>query len=350
MGEHPLISVIIPVYNSEGTINRAVYSVLGQKTTIDIELILVDDGSTDGSAKILDDLSDSHNNVAVIHKANGGVSSARNAGIDHARGKYLAFLDSDDWWENGILSEYLESALSAPKSSDLFAFSYQEVCPSKKWERVLRVKDGVYVYESPSLSHIVDQHHCAFLYKRSFLNENSFRYLPTRVWEDVPFSQICCTFAKSITCIDRILFSYYMNYNSCMHTKTSVAKFREHYKAERYANDIYRSRGVAYELDRTIVSLIGECLKDISAENTYGFVKKLIAGEEFDLLNNSDVQPWKYLQKDVQLWRNNPKLAFLKFKIKGIPKIIKNALMPCRFTRPLIEFVQYRLIEKWNSA
>lgn len=97
-------SVIIPVYNSESTLNKCVDSVLGQ-TYSNFELILVDDGSRDQSGQIIDEYAHKDNRVIAVHKENGGVSSARNKGIDIATGDYIAFIDSDDW----IDSNYLES-------------------------------------------------------------------------------------------------------------------------------------------------------------------------------------------------------------------------------------------------
>ena len=343
----PLISVVIPVFNAEHYIETATDSVLLQPNADFIELLLVDDGSTDNGADICDRIAEAHSGVKVFHKENGGVSSARNMGLENAEGKYIAFLDSDDWWERDFLSDDLVEELLRPQSSDLYCFSYQKVSPNKKWVKPLRVSNGTYIYNEPSLSHIIGQHHCAFLYRRDYLNAYSFRYLSTKVWEDVPFSQLCCTFAKTITCMDRVIFSYYMNASSCMHTKSSVNKFKEHFKSENLAKAIYEANGVSYDIDRTIISLIGESLKDISIENSFGFVKELIAGPEFFLLNHSDVQPWHYLQKDIRLWRKKTILAYIKCRINGMPKYIKRALRKLRITRPLADFLQYRLIEKW---
>lgn len=350
MEKIPLLTVIIPVFNSEKTVQNAALSVIKQPNSELIQLLLIDDGSTDGSGAILDTMANMYNNVSVYHKENGGVSSARNLGIEKARGKYVAFLDSDDWWSSDFLTDDLVMEFSSSASADLYCFSFQKVSPNKKWAKPLRVKPGAYIYDKPALSHIVGQHHCAFLYLRNYLNAYGFRYFPTKVWEDVPFTQLCCTFAKTITCIDRTFFSYYMNDASCMHTKSSVNKFMEHYKSEYLAKQVYETNGVSYDIDRTIISLIGECLKDISVENSYGFVKKLIAGPEFYLLNHSDVQPWQYLQNDVRLWRKRPFLAFVKCKVRGIPKYIKRVLHTFGITRPLADFIQYRLIEKWSNA
>ena len=90
------ISIIIPVYNVEKYLRRCLNSIINQ-TYKDIEIILVDDGSTDNSGKICDEYKEKDNRIVVIHKENGGLSDARNAGIDIAKGKYIGFIDSDDF-------------------------------------------------------------------------------------------------------------------------------------------------------------------------------------------------------------------------------------------------------------
>lgn len=91
-----LLSVILPVYNVEKYLNKSVKSVMEQ-TYKNIEILLVDDGSTDGSGKICDQLALTDNRINVIHQENRGLAAARNAGLERASGKWIAFLDSDDW-------------------------------------------------------------------------------------------------------------------------------------------------------------------------------------------------------------------------------------------------------------
>ncbi len=100
------ISVIVPVYNSEKTLVRCVDSILSQ-TFSDFELLLVDDGSTDSSGKMCDDYALKDKRVHVFHKKNGGVSSARNVGLDNASGKWVTFCDSDDYVNGNWLQIYL---------------------------------------------------------------------------------------------------------------------------------------------------------------------------------------------------------------------------------------------------
>ena len=92
----PKVSVIVPVYNAEKYLQECVDSILGQ-TLADLELILVDDGSTDTSPALCDRYAEQDARVKVIHKPNGRAASARNAGIRAASGDYVAFVDSDDW-------------------------------------------------------------------------------------------------------------------------------------------------------------------------------------------------------------------------------------------------------------
>lgn len=99
----PKISVIVPVYNTEKYLHRCIDSILSQTFT-DFELLLINDGSKDNSGKICDEYASRDSRIRVFHKENGGVSSARNLGLDNAQGEWIAFVDSDDWVESHYLS------------------------------------------------------------------------------------------------------------------------------------------------------------------------------------------------------------------------------------------------------
>lgn len=113
MKNDPLISIIIPVYNTEKYLNRCLESIRRQ-TYQWFECIVVDDGSSDSSGAIADRISKVDNRFIVYHKTNGGLSSARNYGIERCRGAYITFVDSDDWVEN----DYLAALCSLAKSYD----------------------------------------------------------------------------------------------------------------------------------------------------------------------------------------------------------------------------------------
>lgn len=116
-----MVSVIIPVYNRAGMLERSVRSVMEQSLS-DWELILVDDGSTDGSAGICDGFVAADPRIRAFHKQNGGVSSARNLGLDEARGEWLAFLDADDRFYPDALETMVKKA--EQDSLDMLQFAY----------------------------------------------------------------------------------------------------------------------------------------------------------------------------------------------------------------------------------
>lgn len=116
-----LISVIIPVYNVEKYLQEAVYSVLNQ-TLKDIEIILINDGSTDSSGKICDEFRNKDSRIKVINQKNGGLSAARNAGLEIATGKYVTFLDSDDWLDKETYEKMMD--LIVQENADMATFGF----------------------------------------------------------------------------------------------------------------------------------------------------------------------------------------------------------------------------------
>ncbi|TYS69702.1 glycosyltransferase family 2 protein [Sutcliffiella horikoshii] len=120
---NPKISVIIPVYNTEQYLNYCVDSVLNQEYQ-NIEVILVNDGSTDKSADICDKYQKVDERVKVIHQSNSGASTARNKGIDNATGEYIMFLDSDDFWVDGCLGKIISKLEKSEKEVDVMFLKY----------------------------------------------------------------------------------------------------------------------------------------------------------------------------------------------------------------------------------
>lgn len=119
--EKPKISVIVPVYNVENYLSRCVDSLLNQ-TLRDIEIILVDDGSPDKCPEMCDEYAKMDNRVHVIHKENGGLSSARNEGLKYIKGEYYMFVDSDDWIDTETCKVCYEEIIAS--ESDCLMFSY----------------------------------------------------------------------------------------------------------------------------------------------------------------------------------------------------------------------------------
>ena len=121
-----LVSIIVPIYNVNDYMDLCMESLLHQ-TYKNIEIILIDDGSTDGSANKCDLIADIDNRVIVIHKKNGGLSSARNAGLDIAKGKFILFVDGDDYIDLNTVDTLINIWEDSKINPDLIQFNYKEV-------------------------------------------------------------------------------------------------------------------------------------------------------------------------------------------------------------------------------
>lgn len=127
----PLVSIIVPVYNVKQYL-RECFSSLAAQTYRAIEVLLVDDGSTDGSGKLCDELAASDGHVRVLHKQNGGLSDARNYGVEHCAGEYVCFVDSDDY----VSPVFVESLVSAMRETGCPMAAYPFATPFEDGERL----------------------------------------------------------------------------------------------------------------------------------------------------------------------------------------------------------------------
>ena len=189
-------SIIIPVYNVEEWLERCLDSILGDSCK-DMELILVDDGSTDRSGRICDRYARIYKNVRVIHKENGGLSSARNAGLEKASGEWISFIDSDDWVEKDSFRKVrnLIESLS-DEQPDMVKFGYKKVGGAPEETVIPCVPEGLYGREevirkllpvafgggriSESRMHTFVLSSCAHVYRHSFLKETGIRFISER--------------------------------------------------------------------------------------------------------------------------------------------------------------------------
>lgn len=136
----PQISVIVPIYKAEAYLHRCVDSLLAQ-TFRDYEILLIDDGSPDGSGAICDAYARQDGRVRVFHKENGGASDARNVGIEYAKGEWITFVDSDDWVEEKMFS----TILSYPKTDEVDLIYYSFLLEGDK-DQLAYIKSGELAY------------------------------------------------------------------------------------------------------------------------------------------------------------------------------------------------------------
>lgn len=190
-----LVSVIIPVYNIEHFIERCINSVIHQ-TYKNLEIILVDDGSKDNSGKICDNYSEEDNRIKIVHKDNGGLSSARNAGLEISRGDFITFIDGDDWIDKDYISKCMERLLEskvdvlitpyireyADKSvpNELFSGNYYVMDSELVTEKIFRRFFGLYKNELKDASKIDDLSTAwGKVYKREFCK--NVRFVDTKI-------------------------------------------------------------------------------------------------------------------------------------------------------------------------
>lgn len=143
-----LVSVIVPIYQVEPYLEKCVDSILAQ-TYSELEVILVDDGSPDNCGAICDRYAEQDTRVHVVHKENGGVSSARNAGLDAASGTYVMFTDADDCPDPDLV-ETMVRALEQ-NDADLVTVDFRAVTPSGTKEKIMSLQDSVRSTEKPDL-------------------------------------------------------------------------------------------------------------------------------------------------------------------------------------------------------
>lgn len=181
----PLISIVIPVYNVEDYLDRCVESVLAQSYG-NLEVILVDDGSTDSCGVKCDHWEKLDSRIAVIHKSNGGLSSARNAGIEAASGEYIGFVDSDDYIDSNMYETMLHALVSEEKEIACCGM----VLEYPHLEKLVYVADGAVVldkegsYEAALLGLYIDVSACCKLYRKSLFDTLRFPY--GKLSEDIP--------------------------------------------------------------------------------------------------------------------------------------------------------------------
>ena len=205
-------SVVIPVYNVEPYLRECLDSMLGQ-TCADWEAVCVDDGSTDGSAAILADYAARDSRFRIVTQANGGLSAARNTGLDNAQGDYILFLDSDDWLESIALQTLCDNI----DGEDLLCFG--------GWhgEREEQPAPATYptgwdYYNRQALVHHDFPFVCVVLrcYRRQLLLDNALRFREGILHEDNHFTPLVCFRAATVKAIPDALYHYRIRPGSIM--------------------------------------------------------------------------------------------------------------------------------------
>jgi len=279
------VSVIVPVYNTEEYLDICLDNLINQ-TYEDFEVICVNDGSPDKSLDILKKYSKLDKRIKVYSKQNGGLSSARNFGMQKAKGEYITFVDSDDFL-SPVALERMYNNISENNSDFMFAYLFQLYSmsgnvwelPNKK-EFEMQVKEPVFNEENLNAEFYSKMlcTACGKMFRRKFIKD--FTFLEGVIFEDVPFFAECWLAAKKISYVLEPLY-FYRKHSGCM-TENPNEKFLDIFKINKMTKDIFEKYG---KLDKYKTVLLISQMENVLVRllETSGSVKR----QMFNLLQET---------------------------------------------------------------
>ena len=294
----PKVSVIVPVYNVDKYLQRCLDSILSQSLH-DIEIICIDDGSTDNSAKILDEISKKECRIKIVHKTNAGYGAAMNVGLDIATGEYIGIVESDDYvlpqMFETLYTEAVENDLDMVKS-DAFYWLEKEDFLSRihtksldiYYDRVLDSLDRNYFFD-------FYMNIWTGIYKKKFLDENMIRFheSPGASYQDNGFWMLTCIYANRAKWVNKAF--YYYRQDNPMASVRNHRKVMAMTKEYEYIEECLKSRGhdkyLPYCYLWKVIRNIGNYNR-IADEEKVDFIKQM----ELDYIQYSPyIQKFSYL-------------------------------------------------------
>lgn len=297
------VSVIIPVYNAISYIDRCIESILNQ-TYDQIEIIVIDDGSNDGSGEKLDRIAKINGIIHVIHQENSGVSIARNRGINKAIGKYIMFVDVDD-----IVPENAVNSLVENSKYDLVCGSYLQNSNNKK--KVIYEKK---IYNGNNMINILSYVANApwgKLYKREVIMKNNIVF-PEKIpyGEDSIFLIRYITYAKNLIVIDKVVYDYSVgNLNSAMN-KYYEDLYKYLYAALDEKKKYYKEKNIEFEDSNDRNTYFNMCLSHYIKHGCYDGIVK--ASEKFKINKNVKLSILRWILTHLR--------EYVGFKVKCIKR------------------------------
>lgn len=255
-------SVVVPVYNVSPYLERCITSLLAQNYR-DYEILLIDDGSTDDSGAICEQYGEQDSRITVYHKKNGGLSSARNFGIDHAAGKYVIFVDSDDYIEKKTCAS-LAKVIELSEEADVIGYNGVEEqegavtstrrIPVEKLE-LMSGRDYLYTCCRHRNLSVASWLYCC---KRDFLNREGLRFQEGILHEDVEFTPRMLLKAKKVAESPAQLYHYVIRDSSISRQKNR----------EKNIKDLFQTLEKQCQMADTLDTELGKWIKD-AALNSY---------------------------------------------------------------------------------
>ena len=292
-----LISVIVPVYNVEKYLDRCVESIVNQ-TYKNIEIILVDDGSPDRCPQMCDEWAKKDNRIKVIHKENGGLSSARNAGLEICRGDYIGFVDSDDFINNDMYRTLLSCIMQ--KNVDMSICNVSKVFCNSNTEEIGSIIDGL-LTKDEFLDHMEAFNGWTWvvswnkLYKKRIFEE--LRFPVGRIYEDDYIIIDVLNYCELVYAISNPLYYYYyqrdgsiVNKNYSLKNMDAIDLFLK--RADYFLNSNEKSSRIQFCLRIVIVNFEKYLSSEFRAASVYNnyvkeyrriFLKSIFKGKHYNL-------------------------------------------------------------------
>ena len=282
----PMVSVIAPVYGVEKYIPRAVKS-LQEQTFKDWELFLVDDGSKDNSGKVCDELAKDDKRIIVIHKENGGAPSARNVAIDKATGKYMFFMDPDDWAEPHMLEDLINTAEQDDAQmvvcgfyidtyySDTEKFQQEQFVKSQKFSSQQDFRNNAYRLFDASLLYAPWNK----LVRADYILENKL-YFPDTFWDDLPWNLSVVRDVERVTVIENKYYHFIRQRSESEGAKYRPNMYDKREEEQTWMEELYSywdidTPEVQEFLSRRYIERIIGCIENLTNPNcTLSFLKK----------------------------------------------------------------------------
>lgn len=319
------VSYILPIYNVEKYLSECVESILVQ-TYRDFEILLVDDGSPDNCPALCDEWAKKDSRIKALHKPNGGLSDARNYGLEHAQGDYVVFVDSDDFWVNKDCLQRLMNVVDAHPECDFIGFNcsyyYSDSKTYNKWvaydESLSKPTDKDTVLRSLVASGTFPMSACLKILKRKSLSEINLNFIKGLLSEDIPWFIDLLEGTKKCMFINDYIYAYRQGVVGSISNSFSVRNFNSILRI--IDNELQKLEG------RTFNEKTKDYIKSFLAYDLciclggLGQLEKSVRNEYYEKL-----KPYKWLLK----FRQNP-------KVKKVS--ILNSLVGFRLTRFFLEF------------
>lgn len=307
-----IVSVIVPVYKVENYLDKCITSIQ-QQTCSDIEIILVDDGSPDKCGIMCDMYADKDSRIVTIHKKNGGLSDARNEGIEKATGKYLLFVDSDDWIDENLIERTVEVA--EKNQADVVMFDYmsvdEETNVRKTFSMSLEENTVLSAEKEPRLIS-KSCSACNKLFRKEFWKRNNLKFPVGKHYEDLGTIPKLLGVASKVVYLKETLYFYLQRGGSIMHSTDFFRNYKDRTEMLDSVLLFYKEKGLLEKYRKELEYLV--------FENGYFIPSKEI------VLND----------------RKNPcLLQFKKYALEKFPCIYKNPYIKELSTK---DKILYRLL------